>query len=216
MKNILSFVAVSLLVLLMGAQRIPGPGGTASGGGGSPCTALPYTDNFTTTGALNSLCWTAWGGSYVPLTVVSSGVVQSTSSSTYGVAYFSGLTAGSTPELDAHITSTSWNAGTSGYPQVCLANVSTGNAECTFPTLNQVCTTSLTSGGCSNPCSFTAGTPSAGDVYQIGWNGSSFYGGDLTTSSICTIAGTAITSPVWVLVDSPTTQLVTFGPATVH
>jgi len=208
MRETICGMIIALLLGLNGFKPFPVAILAAPSGGGGGCGSLPYTDNFTTPGSL-SACWTPGTGSFTSGTIVSSGVVASSSSSVRAAEYFTGLTPGSTLELDAPI----YNFP-GVYSAICLVNPTSGNGFCNYPSSHWVCGVTALS-GCSGGGDYVYG--SSGDTFRIGWDGTQFYGGDVTTSNYANAGGSAVTGMVWTLLITPlNTTTGTIGPAVMH
>jgi hypothetical protein len=156
------------------------------------CTAIPYTDNFTPTGALNSSCWTQTTGT-------PSNLANCTQNSGFAIvasgkqcfAMFTGHAYGLTTSQSIQ-TALTWTA--SNYSGIGIMTIA-GNGAVWVPRLDSVYnivngTGTDSAGGCS--------TGTSGDVIKFAVTGIvSGYGTvtvtDVTTSTtLCTLPGIAL------------------------
>ena len=185
------------------------------------CTAIPYTDNFTPTGALNSSCWTQTTGT-------PSNIANCTQNSGFAIvasgkqclAMFTGYAYGLTTSQSIQ-TALTWTA--SNYSGIGIMTIA-GNGVAWFPRIGAVY--AIVNGvgmGSVGGCS----TGTSGDVIKFAVTGIVSGNGtvtvtDVTTSTtLCTLPGTPLGGggsqqyPT-IFVDETTATGTKAGPATMN
>ena len=187
MKTLLSLVTLSSLMLLMGAQRIPGPGGTAPSGGG-------YTDNFP--GSSLSGNWTACtlSGFGAPSVGTAGAASPYFTQSVYnaqfspGNAFLIGYTAGTFGTNQQSQASKGGAYSNNGSPLIhfdpstCNGYGWSGDGQSITKITGGVITNLTT----SNPCSSTGLFVTNGDVLKLSNIGPTITILDVTTGLSCT------------------------------
>jgi len=157
---------------VVGPKGVIGPKGTVSGASSSSCPSLPYTDSFTTLGALSSN-WTpqTLGSGVVALAVSSSGVVQTSTNATgsFGFSIFNCMASGANTSISSTIT---WAGG--NFSRICLnASIGTGQDTgiCFVPQLANIY--KIVNGSASSIAS-GCGSGTTGQTYTLTRSGSTY------------------------------------------
>ena len=167
------------LIVISGSKT-----GTSAG-----CTAIPYTDNFTPTGALNSSCWTQTTGTPSNLAnVTQNSGFAIVASGKQGFALFTGHAYGSASSMSIQTAFTWTTSNSSG---IGISDVG-ANGDYWIPSIGKVYAFSNGGGfGSIGDC----GTGTSGDTIKFAVTSiSSGYGNitvtDVTTSTtLCTFTG---------------------------
>lgn len=201
-----------LIVLALSIQGGIGPGpGTphVSGGGGSCVTTPPVSDTFSGSGALCS-AWTQTSASgFVPL-VRSSGFAVPNTSSSQGMAVFTGASFSSVQYSQAALT---WQSG--NYSGVCVGMSVSGTGACYFPNIGDVYSV-LNGSGVGSIVTGCSSLPSGNTVKLDVASGPTYTVTDITTSTVlCTgSGGAAFTGSPAIIVDQrsgSTDKITNFG-----